>query len=244
VHIAYMIDNHTLKEIKVCALSADWDNAFQGASKGNRHLERVVRIAQYLAEAEGADLGVVTAGAWLHDLSLPTGDDYNYDVSKKHAQHVLHQFEITPNEREAIAECIASHEGVVPPRTHEAEIVHDADVLEKSGILGLVRHTWKLVHTGVIAPELVNDEDVKTVRNHIIWRERQLHSSTAKHLLTMVSATIDDFQARIIIQKTARMAGQGLITEVIAKQLMPFLNMDQQRHLALQLDLSHLDVRA
>src|SRR3989338_8840673 len=121
-----MISGSILQKIKQYAFKTDWDDAFGGASKGNQHLERVVRIAEYLAVAESADIPVVIAGALLHDIALPTGDDYDYDKNKKHAHKELRQFNLTPQVEDAIVECIASHEGTASPKTLEAGIVHDA----------------------------------------------------------------------------------------------------------------------
>lgn len=235
-----MISGSTLQKIKQYAFKTDWDDAFGGASKGNQHLERVVRIAKYIAKAESADIPVVIAGALLHDISLPTGDDYDYDTNKKHAHKELQRFNLAPQEEDAIIECIASHEGTAPPKTMEAEIVHDADTLEKSGILGLIRHTWKLVHLGAISSKAVGDDDVRTIYDHVAWRGSRLHSSTAKRLHAAVSVNVSDAQAQNIIKEAARMAAQRFITEVIAQKLMPSLDKNQQEHLSAQLDLSYL----
>lgn len=239
-----MITDQTLQRIKQYALKTDWDDAFDGASRGNRHLERIVRIAEHLAVAEYADVSVVMAGSLLHDMALPAGNEYDYESSKAYARKELRQFNLAPREMDAIAECIASHEGVAPPKTLEAKMVHDADVLDKSGILGLIRHTWKLVHLGTISSGTISDGDVRNICNHIAWRGSKLYSSVAKQLRAVVSVETSDARAKDIIQAAARMAGQGFITETIAQKLMHVLNKNQRECLASQLDLSYLSKAA
>ena len=80
-----MLDKKTLQKIRNIALTVDHDAAFGGKSKGNKHLQRVVRIAKFLARAEGANISITEAGAFLHDTALPSGNDYEYARDEKTA---------------------------------------------------------------------------------------------------------------------------------------------------------------
>jgi len=150
-----MLNKNTLQKIKKLALKTDHNVAFSGKSKGNKHLLRVVLIAKFLAQKTGADESIVVAGAFLHDTALPSGNDYNYLKNKKIAKDLLKHFNLSQIELEGIVECVASHEGITNPKTLEAKVVHDADVLEKLGFLGIIRHTWKLTNSGKINYKII-----------------------------------------------------------------------------------------
>jgi len=236
-----MINDKVLQNIQSYALKIDWDDAFGGKSKGNNHLERVVLIAKYLSEKEGADINIVQAGAFLHDIALPSGDDYNYENNKKIAVKELSQFNLDPQEADSIAECVASHEGTESPKTIEAQIVHDADVLDKSGILGIIRHTWKLVNLGHISSETFSKNQADKILDHLDWRASQLKTKSAKDLYKKVSNKIDKAQIFNIIQEIIKMVEQGLITEQIAQEISESLDKAQKDSLKSQIELSFID---
>src|SRR3989344_8066061 len=129
-----MVNQKYIKEIKKVGIRIDHDMAFDGKSKGNKHLFRVVKLAKYLALKSKADISIVECGAWLHDTALPSGNDYDYKKNKKIVEKLLYSIDISKKDKEFISECVASHEGTKIPKTLEAKIVHDADVLEKTGI--------------------------------------------------------------------------------------------------------------
>ena len=93
-----MLNKNTLIKIKKLALKIDHDVAFDGKSKGNKHLFRVVRIAKFLSQKTEADLFIVVAGALLHDTALPSGNDYNYLKNKKIVKKLLKTFNLSPDE--------------------------------------------------------------------------------------------------------------------------------------------------
>ncbi len=234
-----MNKKNTLKKIKALALNIDHNIAFKGKSKGNKHLMRVVRVAEFLAQKTGADQFITTAGAFLHDTALPSGNDYNYLQNKKIVKRLLKTFHLNQNELDSIAECVASHEGTVKPKTLEAKIVHDADVLEKAGLLGIIRHTWKLTNSGKINHNMVKDEDVKKVLDHIVWRSKRLQTPMAKKIQKYVTVSIDRRRAKVIVSLTAGMAFKGIITEKIAVAIRKHLTKQQNKKLKEQLSLSY-----
>jgi len=235
-----MRNKNILLKIKKLALRIDWDDAFAGKSKGNRHLFRITKIARFLAQKTGADLFVVEAGALLHDVSLPSGDDSDYEKNKQRIIRLLRPFKLAQPALNNIAECVASHEGRVKPRTLEAKVVHDADVLEKAGILGIVRHAWKLANLEKINPDKINNEVVHSILHHIKWRSKQLQTPLAKRINQHLSTTVDFNQAKKIITKTAKLAQQGIVTEKIAGLLAKELTSMQRNKLKEQISLSYL----
>jgi len=237
-----MLNKNTLLKIKKFALKIDHDISFGGKSKGNRHLLRIVRVAKFLAKKTGADSLVVEAGAFLHDIALPSGNDYDYLRNKKIVRNVLKPFNLSRVELNSVAECVASHEGLVTPRTLEAKVVHDADVLEKSGILGIIRHTWKLTNFGKITPNNIRDEDVEEVFSHLHWRSRKIQTSIGRKINKYLDIYLTKKQAKEIIQEASEAAARGIITERIVASLLKgkTLSPSQKTMLKSQLDLSYL----
>lgn len=235
-----MLDNKTLLKIKELALKIDHDVAFGGKSKGNKHLLRVVKIAQFLAKKTGADFTVTMAGAFLHDTALPSGNDYEYSQNKKIVKKLLQDFDLSQNELDKIAECVASHEGTAKPKTLEAKIVHDADVLEKVGLLGIIRHTWKTTNQNKLDSSDVKDKDTENVINHIAWRRKRLQTPIARKVAKYLITPVSKQEAKTIITITASMAVRGIVTEKIAMALREHLSQKQNAKLKEQLNLGYL----
>lgn len=235
-----MLNKHILLEIKKLALKTDHNVAFGGKSKGNRHLLRVVRIAKFLAQKSGADESVVVAGAFLHDTALPSGNDYDYLQNKRIVKDLLKPFNLSQIKLHEIAECVASHEGTTSPKTLEAKVVHDADVLEKLGLLGIIRHAWKLTNSGKMNYKIITEKNVKTITDHIKWRRKRLQTPTAKKIGKYLSILVDKQKAKIIVTLSANMAFNGVTTEKIAVVLRKHLNKKENKKLKEQLNLDYL----
>jgi len=115
---------------------------------GFDHVIRVYRIADCLAQSEGADVEIVRAAALLHDVegSATAGGDEgrvnHHHASAKFAREVL-QAEGWSEERiAAVQHCIRAHrfrDNSEQPQTLEAKILFDADKLDVLGAIGIVR---------------------------------------------------------------------------------------------------------
>lgn len=112
---------------------------------GFDHILRVLRMAERLAQAEGANLEIVRAAALLHDASgAETGGEKRSEHqhhSAEFARQVL-QAEGWPSERiAAVQHCIRAHRfrGDEAPQTLEAKILFDADKLDVIGAFGVAR---------------------------------------------------------------------------------------------------------
>lgn len=197
-------------------------------------------MAKFLARKTGADESIVIAGAFLHDTALPSGNDYNYFKNKKVVKNLLKHFNLSQKEMEGIAECVASHEGVVNPKTLEAKVVHDADVLEKVGLLGIIRHTWKMTNLKKINYKMIEDDDVSIILSHIEWRRKRMQTPIAKKIGKYLNIPIDKQKAKTIIALTSSMAFGGVVTEKISMTLRKHLNKKWNEKLREQLNLSYL----
>lgn len=124
---------------------------------GFEHIERVYRLAEHLALAEGADLEVVRAAALLHDAQPPADIDGHeaHEGSVEQSLRQAHQHasasfaaqvlaaEGWPEARiQAVAHCIRAHrfrDDSEQPATLEARVLFDADKLDAIGAVGVAR---------------------------------------------------------------------------------------------------------
>ncbi|MEX2144607.1 MAG: HD domain-containing protein [Anaerolineales bacterium] len=112
---------------------------------GFDHILRVLRLAERLAAAEGADLEIVRAAALLHDASgAETGGEGRAEHqhhSADFARQVL-ETEGWPADRiAAVQHCIRAHRfrSQEVPQTLEAKVLFDADKLDVIGAFGVAR---------------------------------------------------------------------------------------------------------
>lgn len=135
---------------------SEWEDAFRAflAREGNGadpahdggHVERVVRSARLLGEAEDADLDVVWAAAWLHDcVHVPKDSPDRKQASRlcaKAAEEFLRRGKWSASEIGAVLHAIEAHSftAAIEPRTIEAKVVQDADRLDALGAHGLARN--------------------------------------------------------------------------------------------------------
>ena len=235
-----MLNKNILLKIKNLAIKIDHNVAFGGKSKGNKHLLRVVRIAKFLAQKTGADESIAIAGAFLHDTALPSGNDYNDLKNKNIVKDLLKPFNLSQSESDGIVECVASHEGTTDPKTLEAKVVHDSDVLEKTGLLGIIRHTWKLTNSGKINHKIVRDKDIKIVLDHVEWRRKKLQTPIAKKIGKYLSIPVNGQKVKVIVSISSDLAFNSVVTEKIAVTLRKYLNKKENEKLKEQLNLGYL----
>lgn len=122
---------------------------------GFDHIERVYRMAERLARAEGADLDIVHAAALLHDSkgSEPnSGERLSHHLaSALFAETILKKEGWNQADIQAVQHCIRAHrfrgdnEG---PQTIEAKVLFDADKLDVLGAIGVARTIGYAVQAG------------------------------------------------------------------------------------------------
>jgi uncharacterized protein len=113
-----------------------------------KHVLRVTRMADHLAELEGADREIVRTAALLHDISrledtlLSMQADPATDHAVLAAQAVRHILRDQPADFvEAVAHAIEAHRfrNTIEPQTLEAKVLFDADKLDSIGAIGVAR---------------------------------------------------------------------------------------------------------
>ena len=104
-----------------------------------RDLHRALIIA---ADQESVNYGILIPGVLLHDIGFCTPDfkKLGHDVAgARLAVEILKGLEYSEDECIAVGHCIHAHKGKAEqPRTLEARILYDADVLEKAGMVFLI----------------------------------------------------------------------------------------------------------
>lgn len=116
---------------------------------GWEHIQRVYKLALYIAEQEHADTFIVGMAALLHDLGHLSHDPtkHHAELSVSSAAGLLSAYPIAPGTRQAILHAIAAHSFSlgIEPGTPEAKIVRDADRLDSLGAIGILR--WAITGT-------------------------------------------------------------------------------------------------
>jgi hypothetical protein len=107
------------------------------------HVMRDLHRALLIAAEEGSvNYGILIPSVLLHDIGFCTADfkKLGHDVvGARLAAEILKDLEYTEEECAAVSHCIRAHKGkAVHPQTLEAQILYDADVLEKAGLVFLI----------------------------------------------------------------------------------------------------------
>jgi uncharacterized protein len=125
-------------EIARNAMAADTAHDFS-------HCLRVLANARKIAAAEGGDLEVLTAAAFLHDISnLPKNHPESHlssERSSEHAEKILKEFGFSEDKLRKTKDAILCHSYSrgLTPQTLEGRIFQDADRLDGIGAIGIAR---------------------------------------------------------------------------------------------------------
>lgn len=242
-----MDDRQTLliEALREAAIRLFWESSFEGKAYGSRHLHRVQKIAEYLRQREGGDEFLVSAGAWVHDVTLANGPDYNAKHVALLTRKFLLQFkQLHKNEVDRLVECAEGHELGGDFLSLEARLVHDADVLDKGGLMGVVRHIWKM--TNMLEKRILDrEQDLETLEKHLTARRERLYTKTAIKLAKPLTGTLDDFflDRPFALETMAWISGQsrrGIISDKISETLASRKDHPCMARLKSQLECSYL----
>ncbi len=110
------------------------------------HTRRVVALCEHIGRVERADLKVLCAAAYLHDIGRchqdsSSGRQCHAREGARMAAEILDELPLARNEKENIVHCVRAHrfrENHVP-ETLEAQVLFDADKLDAIGAVGVAR---------------------------------------------------------------------------------------------------------
>lgn len=122
---------------------------FDDPAHGWEHIERVYKLALYIAEQEGADSFIVGMATLMHDIGHLSDEQtkHHADSSVIMAGEILSACEVSDDTQQAILHAIAAHSFSlgIEPQTLEAKAVRDADRLDSLGAIGILR--WAITGT-------------------------------------------------------------------------------------------------
>jgi len=187
-----MINELQLEKIKEFALDLDWNLAFGGKSKGNRHLFRVVCLVKKIIDEEEflqeTDSSIIEAGAWLHDSGLAKDIAGDALCNIEEVTAFLRSIGVSEGDISLIRHCIEAHDGHNSALSIEAKIVHDADTLDKMGPLGIIRETWKRSQMGWTSEKIASH-----LKSHLERRKALLHTEIAKMMAEELNSELVPF---------------------------------------------------
>jgi HD superfamily phosphodiesterase len=111
---------------------------------GNDHIHRVLGRCVRLGKKLNADLEVLIAAVYLHDLGRHYIDDQAHGaLSSLKAEPVLQRIDFPEDKREAVLHTIKVHDVASTPEdrtTLESKILYDADKIDTLGVVGILRY--------------------------------------------------------------------------------------------------------
>lgn len=145
------VKNHAEKLFAEARGSHDWE-----------HTLRVCRLCRQIGSAEGADMEVLMAAAYLHDIGRCYQDSSNGEVCHAEkgvqiARPIVEGLALSPEQKENILHAVGSHRfrGTQGPETLEARVLFDADKLDAIGAVGVAR---AFLFAGEVGARLHNPE--------------------------------------------------------------------------------------
>ena len=130
------------------------------------HTLRVHRLCRHIGPVEGADMLVVEAAAFLHDIGRPLQDDSRGSVchalkGAEMAAPILAALPLSEACRQNIVHCVRAHRfrDGLRPATLEAKVLFDADKLDAIGAVGVARaylfagELGACLHNASLSPE-------------------------------------------------------------------------------------------
>jgi uncharacterized protein len=111
------------------------------------HVSAVATLAMKLAQLVGADLEVVEAAAWLHDVAKVEGESHP-EIGAAFARRFLAETDFPPGKIDDVVQAIAEHKGLwreEPLTTLESQVLWDADKLSKIGLTAAFQWTGMML---------------------------------------------------------------------------------------------------
>jgi uncharacterized protein len=115
-------------------------SVLEGTAHSYQHVDRVLRIATFLARKEAANVELVQIGTLLHDIGWTLTQPHN-ETGAKLATEILKEIGYPQGESEKIVRIILRHcldfKGKL--ETLEEKVVWDADKIDLLGVVGIAR---------------------------------------------------------------------------------------------------------
>ena len=235
-----------VRQISVESIDLDWKIAFGGKAYGNKHLFRVAKIVKYLLKNEPGDDFVSQVGGWVHDVSLAWGNDYDSKIVEERTLNFLKKYkkQINPEEMNKIIKCASFHECNSGQLSNEAKIVHDADVIDKCGYLGIIRHIWKM--TNMLENKILKSQsDLDKLKKHLANRREKIFTKSASRIVLRLNKQQENFfknnkDALEKMNLISTLAASGIASDKIAIRICKLSDFSTSKLIKDQLSCSYL----
>ncbi|MCL5089568.1 MAG: HD domain-containing protein [Candidatus Marsarchaeota archaeon] len=121
------------------------ENIMNDISHNFSHAYRVLQLVEKIGKAENADLDILIPAALFHDVKVYKGTsrhEFEHEESSSFAEKILKNIKEYPKEKipdVAYAISVCSFSKNINPKTIEAKILQDADLLEATGAIAIMR---------------------------------------------------------------------------------------------------------
>ncbi len=156
------------------------------------HVNRVVKMALFIAEREGADMEVVRKSAELHDIARDKKD--HAKESARIAREILRKQGYDEDFIERVVHCIEAHSfsSNVKPKTLEAKVLSDADKLDAMGAIGIAR---AFIFSGEIGRSI--EETLRHFEEKLLKLKDLIYTETAKRIAEKRHRFLLEFYKRL-----------------------------------------------
>lgn len=169
-------------------------------ARGIDHINRVYHIAKQLAD--DYDDEVLYAATYLHDIIL--AEPHQLQSAEK-AEAVLHEVGFEPDKIKKVKDAILNHIPEGNPKSIEAIMLHDADILDSLGMVGITRLAigaffWKGSKTMDEVVKLIREYKKRAEEHLILDRAKEI----AKKRIEFMNRALDELEKEISIVETAK----------------------------------------
>ena len=160
----------------------------RGLTHNFDHLERVHKIAMFIARKEKADKEIVGTASFLHDIVFFADDKKNEthpDQSARLARTILKRIDFPKDKINKVIEAIQMHDLSYYSNKYrklpslEAQIVLEADKIDSIGATGLVRNCTLIVERNI---EIFSPQIIDKMINFVNRAKRYIKTETGKKL--------------------------------------------------------------
>lgn len=240
------LETESLKAVGWSAWRSQWEDQFFAFASSEMkladaghdlgHVQRVLRAAERIGIAEGADPQVVLPAAWLHDcVVVAKNSPLRSKASRMAAERAVEFLESIAYDRKlipAVAHAIAAHSfsAAIAPETIEAKVVQDADRLEALGALGLARCLMtggamgrQLLHADEPFPVDREADDAASSLDHLFVKLLKLPSL----MQTRSGRSVAEERAEFLVQFLRALASELLTEQSVLDRALAKLKLPQ-----------------
>jgi HD superfamily phosphodiesterase len=166
-------------------------------ASGYGHCYRVYHLARELDDNYDDD--ILYASCFLHDIVTAPKDEEMYEKSAEKAEQLLHEVGFPAEKISTVAECIKTHWPGKNPTIKEAKLLHDANLIDSLGAIGVVRLSigaffWHHLKNLKQVLDLIKDFRAKS--KHLIFPKSK---ELAKIKIDFMDKLIDEIEKEVLL---------------------------------------------